>query len=321
MEMKKNSLGNSGIAVAPVALGGNVFGWTIDESTSFQVLDAFVDAGFNLVDTANMYSTWAPGNQGGESETIIGKWLKQSGKRNQIVLATKVGMEMGDGTSGLKKDYILKSVEDSLVRLQTDHIDLYQSHQDDQDTPIEETLSAYDLLIKSGKVRAIGASNFTAERLQRSLDIAGEQGLPAYVSLQPEYNLYDRQDFEEKLESLCLENNIGVISYFSLASGFLTGKYRSEDDLGQSARGPGVVKKYLNERGKQILAALDEVAAAHQSPLASIALAWLIQRKSITAPIASATDVSQVNTLAHAASIELRQAEVERLDQASSYAG
>lgn len=321
MEMKKNSLGNSGIAVAPVALGGNVFGWTIDESTSFKVLDAFVDAGFNLVDTANMYSTWAPGNQGGESETIIGKWLKQSGKRNQIVLATKVGMEMGDGTSGLKKDYILKSVEDSLVRLQTDHIDLYQSHQDDQDTPIEETLSAYDLLIKSGKVRAIGASNFTAERLQRSLDIAGEQGLPAYVSLQPEYNLYDRQDFEEKLESLCLENNIGVISYFSLASGFLTGKYRSEDDLGQSARGPGVGKKYLNERGKQILAALDEVAAAHQSPLASIALAWLIQRKSITAPIASATDVSQVNTLAHAASIELRQAEVERLDQASSYAG
>lgn len=317
--MEKRQLGKSGLQVAPWALGGNVFGWTIDEKQSFQVLDAFVDQGFNLVDTANMYSTWAPGNQGGESETIIGRWLNKSGKRDKIVLATKVGMEMGDGSSGLKKDYILKSVEDSLKRLQTDHVDLYQSHQDDADTPIEETLSAYDQLVKDGKVRAIGASNFDADRLKQSLDLAQSSGLPVYVSLQPEYNLYDREDYETKLEPLCLAENLGVISYYSLASGFLTGKYRSEADLSKSQRGGGIGEKYLNPRGEKILSALDQVAKEQSTEPAMISLAWLMNRKSITAPIASATKVEQVEELAKAAAIKLTDSQVKTLDEASAY--
>lgn len=316
--MKKRSLGKSGIRVAPLAFGGNVFGWTVDQKTSFDLLDAFVDLGFALVDTANMYSTWVPGNQGGESETIIGRWLKATGKRDQIVLATKVGMEMGDGSKGLKKGYILKSADDSLKRLQTDYIDLYQSHQDDPETPLDETLSAYETLIEQGKVRAIGASNYDAGRLKEALEVSKTRNLRAYISLQPEYNLYDRAGFEESLEKLCLEEELGVICYYSLASGFLSGKYRSEADLGKSARGGGI-GKYLNERGWRILAALDETAAAHQTVPAVIALAWLMQRAAVTAPIASATSVAQLTELAKAADVSLTEEEKEKLDLASAY--
>ncbi len=315
--MNRRSLGNSGISVAPLALGGNVFGWTIDEKTSFAVLDAFVDAGFDLIDTANMYSAWVPGHQGGESETMIGNWLKATGNRDKIVLATKVGLPMGDGSKGLKRDYILRSLDDSLKRLQTDYIDLYQSHQDDLETPLEETLSAYDQAIASGKVRAIGASNYTADRLADALKISAENRLPSYVSLQPEYNLYARKGFEESLEPLCLEKGVGVIGYYSLAAGFLTGKYRSEADLNKSVRGARMGEQYLNERGFRILAALDEVSATHHTVPAVIALAWLIQRKSVTAPIASATSVEQLSALMKAPHITLTTSEVARLDQAS----
>ncbi len=316
--VRKRPLGRSGLSIAPLAFGGNVFGWTIDEATSFQVLDAFVDFGLDLIDTANMYSAWVPGNQGGESETIIGNWIKATGKRDEVVLATKVGMKMGDGSQGLKKAYILRSLEDSLKRLQTDYVDLYQSHQDDLETPLEETLSAYDELIQSGKVRAIGASNYTAPRLVEALKISSEKSLPAYISLQPEYNLYDRKGFEESLEPLCLEHGLGVINYYSLASGFLTGKYRSERDLGKSPRGAGIGQKYLNERGDRILAALDEVSATHKTTPAVIALAWLIQRKSVTAPIASATSVEQLAELVKGAELTLTESETEKLDQASA---
>lgn len=316
--MNYRPLGKSGIQVAPLAFGGNVFGWTADESTSFQLLDAFVERGFNLVDTANVYSAWVPGNQGGESETILGKWLKQSGKRDKIILATKVGMKMSDG-EGLRRDYILKAVEQSLERLQTDVIDLYQSHKDDPDTPLEETLAAFDTLVKQGKVRAIGASNFEPDRLAESLEISQRAGLASYVSLQPEYNLVDRQEFEEKLEPLCQEKGLAVINYYSLASGFLSGKYRSETDLSKSARGSGIGQKYLNERGLKILSALDEVAQAHDTVPAVIALAWLIHRPSITAPIASATSLDQFAQLAQAVEVKLTQAEVDQLNQASAY--
>ena len=316
--MNKRPLGKSGIAVGPLALGGNVFGWTIDEQKSFAVLDAFVDFGFDLIDTANMYSTWVPGHRGGESETILGNWIKTTGKRDRIVLATKVGMPMGDGSKGLKRDYILRSAEDSLKRLRTDHIDLYQSHLDDAETPLDETLSAYDTLIKQGKVRAIGASNYGAVRLKQAIEISRKEKLPAYVSLQPEYNLYDRKGFEESLEPLCLESGLAVIGYYSLASGFLSGKYRTKDDLGKSPRGASIGKKYLNDRGFRILAALDDVAAAHRTVPAVIALAWLMQRKSVTAPIASATSVEQLSELARAADTTLTADEVTKLDQASA---
>jgi aryl-alcohol dehydrogenase-like predicted oxidoreductase len=316
--MTKRPLGRSGLSIAPLALGGNVFGWTIDQPTSFKVLDAFVDSGFDLIDTANVYSTWVPGNHGGESETIIGNWLRATGKRDKVVLATKVGMTMGDGSKGLRKDYILRSADASLKRLKTGVIDLYFSHQDDPETPLEETLSAYDQLIKSGKVRSIGASNYAAPRLTEALNVSAGKNLPTYTSLQPEYNLYDRQGFEESLEPLCLEQGLGVVCYYSLASGFLTGKYRSQADLGKSARGGGIGEKYLNDRGVRILAALDEVSAAHQTVPAVIALAWLIQRKSITAPIASATSVEQLSDLIKAAEVTLTASEVGRLDQASA---
>ncbi len=315
--MEKRKLGNSGLDVAPLAFGGNVFGWTADESTSFALLDAFVDAGFNLIDTADMYSTWVEGNSGGESEKIIGKWLKRSGKRAQVVIATKVGKEVGPGSGGLSKAYILKAVEDSLRRLQTDTIDLYQSHADDPQTPLDETAEAYDQLIEQGKVRAIGASNFSARRLAASLEVSDKSGYPRYESLQPCYNLYDRDDFEKELQPLCREKGLGVISYFSLASGFLSGKYRSKEDLSNRARG-NMVEKYLNQRGFRIVEALQRAAQQQNLTPAQVALAWLMAQPTITAPIASATNLDQLNELIEAATVELDSAVVDQLSQASA---
>jgi len=315
--MKKRKLGNSGLQVAPLALGGNVFGWTIDEPASFQVLDAFAAAGFNFVDTADVYSAWKPGNKGGESETILGNWIKKSGNRQKVLIATKVGMDMGAGMKGLSKDYILRAVEDSLRRLQTDYIDLYQSHTDDATVPLQESLEAFDQLVKQGKVRAIGTSNYSAVRLSEALDVSKKHGLPRYESLQPLYNLYERADYESTLEPLCRENGIGVIPYYSLASGFLTGKNRSEADLAKSARGGGV-KKYLNARGLAILAALDQVAKKYNSTPAKISLAWLLTRPTVTAPIASATNVTQLQELLDATALELDRDTLELLDKAST---
>jgi aryl-alcohol dehydrogenase-like predicted oxidoreductase len=315
--MKKRKLGNSGLEVAPLAFGGNVFGWTADEPASFALLDAFVAAGFNLIDTADVYSRWVQGHSGGESETIIGKWLKRSGKRAKVVIATKVGKEMGPNSKGLSKKYILQAVEESLRRLQTNTIDLYQSHADDPDTPLEETLEAYEQLIKQGKIRAIGASNYSALRLAESLRVSEQTGLPRYESLQPLFNLYDRVDYEKELEPLCRQKGLGVISYFSLASGFLTGKYRSEDDLSKRARAD-MVKKYLNERGFRIIEALDKVAQQHNLTPVKVALAWLISHPSITAPIASATNLEQLNELIEATTIELDSSAIDLLNQASA---
>ena len=315
--MTKRKLGNSGLEVAPLAFGGNVFGWTVDEATSFKLLDAFVSAGFNLIDTADIYSRFAPGNHGGESETIIGKWFRRTGNRKNVVLATKVGMEMGPEKKGLTKPYILNAVEDSLRRLQTDYIDLYQSHTDDALTPLEETLEAYALLVKQGKVRAIGASNYNAQRLSAALGVSAQHAYPRYVCLQPHYNLCERADYESNLEPVCLQNHIGVIPYFSLASGFLTGKYRTEADFAKSKRGKGV-KKYLNERGLKILSALDQVAAKHTSTPACVALAWLIARPSITAPIASATSLIQLNDLIESTRLQLDPSSIDALNQASA---
>ncbi len=315
--MQMRSLGHSGLQVGPLAFGGNVFGWTVDEPTSFRLLDAFVDAGFNLIDTADVYSRWAPGNQGGESETILGKWLAQGGKRDRVVLATKVGMEMGPDAKGLSRGHILRAVEDSLRRLQTDRIDLYQSHKDDPETPQEETLGAFSELIRQGKVRAIGASNFSAQRLGEALKISRDHGLPAYQCLQPHYNLVEREGFERELEPVCREAGLAVIPYYSLASGFLTGKYRSEADLGQSARGQNV-KKYLNDRGMRILGALDEVALGLGSTPARVAIAWLLTRPVVTAPIASATSVEQLGDLIEATRLVLDPPAIERLERASA---
>ena len=317
MQMRK--LGNSGLEVSPLAFGGNVFGWTVDEPTSFQLLDAFVAAGFNFIDTADVYSKWAPGNQGGESETILGNWLKSRGKRGQVVIATKVGIEMGAGRKGLSKAYILRAVEDSLHRLQTDYIDLYQSHTDDAETPLAETLEAYAQLVKEGKVRAIGASNYPAARLREALEVSADHGFPRYQSLQPNYNLFDRHGYEAELEGVCHDHGLGVIPYFPLASGFLTGKYRSEADLAASKRGQ-FVKKYLNDRGFRILRALDEVAKEIHATPARISLAWLLARPSITAPIASATSLEQLQDLVGATELKLDQEAIARLNQASAYA-
>jgi aryl-alcohol dehydrogenase-like predicted oxidoreductase len=313
--MVTRTLGKSGIAVAPLAFGGNVFGWTVDEDMSFQLLDHFVASGFNLIDTADIYSTWV--GKPGISETIIGKWLKHSGKRNQVVIATKVGLEMSPEKKGLRRGYIVAAVEESLKRLQTDRIDLYQAHRDDPDTPVEETLGAFADLVRDGKVTAIGASNFSVVRLAESLRCSTGKGFPAYQSLQPEYNLYSRASFEAELESFCRQHGLGVIPYFSLASGFLSGKYRSEADLAQSQRGSGV-KKYLNPRGFRILAALDEVAARYTTTPAAVALAWLIARPSITAPIASATSIAQLDELMSAAKLHLDAQAMNALDQAST---
>lgn len=315
--MQKRRLGQSSLEVSPLCFGGNVFGWTADESTSFKLLDSFVAAGFNFIDTADSYSTWVAGHKGGESETIIGRWIKARGNRDNVIIATKVGSEVA-GKKGLSKHYILSEVEESLRRLQTDYIDLYQSHRDDPGTTVEETLEAYAELVKQGKVRVIGASNFTPERLESSLQASRKHGYPRYESLQPNYNLYDRADYESKLEPLCVKEELGVIPYFSLASGFLTGKYRTQADLEKSARGK-FVKKYMNERGLRIVAALDRVAKEMGSTPAQVALAWLIARPTITAPIASATSLEQLNQLLQATKLKLDKAAISLLNDASSY--
>ena len=306
-------LGHSGLSIAPLVLGGNVFGWTADEQTSFAVLDAFVAGGGNAIDTADVYSAWVPGHQGGgQSETVLGNWLKQRGRRDDVLIFTKVGMDLGDGKNGLAKARIKQAVEDSLRRLQTDYIDLYQSHKDDESLPVTEPLEAYAELIKEGKVRAIGASNFKPQRLQEALN-AAQNGLPRYESLQPEYNLYDRETFEQEDLPIVQASGIGVIPYFGLAAGFLTGKYRSEADLQQSARGAGIGKKYLNDKGFKILGALDAVAQRHGISQAQVALAWLMQAPGITAPIASATKVEQVEELVKAMDVQLSAEDVQQL--------
>jgi aryl-alcohol dehydrogenase-like predicted oxidoreductase len=319
--MEQRELGKSGIKVAPLALGTNVFRWTVDDATAFKLLDAFVNAGLNLIDTADVYAKWVPGNTGGESETVIGNWLKKSGKRNQVVIATKVGhtMGMGEGMKGLSRKYIMQAVEASLKRLQTDHIDLYQSHEDDENTPIEETLETYNLLVKQGKVRAIGASNFKADRLAKSLELSAKLGYPAYQTLQPMYNMYDRAEYEKELEPFCLKNNIGVICFYGLAKGFLTGKYRTTEDLAKSVHSNRVGKTYMNDRGMRILAALDEVSKHLNSNPARIALAWLKARPSITAPIASATNLQQMEDLVKSVELKLDAYSIELLNTASKY--
>ncbi len=317
--MEKRKLGNTLIEVAPLAFGGNVFGFTIDEQTSFRLLDAFVDEGFNLVDTSDSYSRWAPGNKGGESETIIGNWLKKSGKKDKVVIATKVGSDMGLGRTCLSKKYIIEEVSNSLRRLQVEQIDLYQTHFDDLTTPVGETLEAYAQLIKEGKVKAIGASNLSPERLIESLEFSKQNNLPRYETFQPEYNLYNRNKYETEYESICLEQGLGVISYFALASGFLTGKYRSKDDSTKSMRGDTIVQKYLNEKGFSILRVLDQVAQEYNSNPASVSIAWLLARKSITAPIASATSIEQLKELAQAVRLYLNADTIENLNIASAY--
>ena len=316
--MKLRPLGRSGLQVSPLCLGGNVFGWTIDEATSFTILDAWLDAGMNFVDTADVYSIWAPGHAGGESETIVGKWLKRSGKRDRVVLATKVGKPMGEGKSGLSKAYIRSAVEASLDRLQTDVIDLYQSHDDDAATPLEETMGAFADLITAGKVRAIGASNYTAPRLLAALDTSARLGLPRYESLQPLFNLIDRAPYEDALESVCVEHGIGVINFYGLAAGFLTGKYRSEADVTKSARGANTVKKYLNPRGLAVLGALDAVSANIGATQGQIALAWQMARPGITAPIVSATSLMQLEEIVGAARLKLDTPSTELLDRVSA---
>ncbi|MGZ8260693.1 MAG: aldo/keto reductase [Caldimonas sp.] len=310
------ALGRSGLEVSRICLGGNVFGWTADEAMSFRLLDAWVDAGMNFVDTADVYSRWVTGHAGGESETILGKWLKTSGRRSRIVLATKVGKPMGDSDKGLSRSYIRRAVEASLRRLQTDHIDLYQSHEDDAATPLEETLGAFAELIREGKVRAIGASNYTAARLALALDTSERLGLPRYESLQPLYNLVERAAYENELEPLCVERGLGVINFYALASGFLTGKYRSEADLGKSVRGSGA-GKYLNARGLAVLGALDAVALRIGATPGQVALAWQIARPSITAPIASATSEAQLAELVAAARLQLDTPSIAVIDRVS----
>ncbi|HPA38174.1 MAG TPA: aldo/keto reductase [Phenylobacterium sp.] len=314
MELRR--LGKSDLKIAPLVLGGNVFGWTADEATSFRVLDAFVDGGFNAVDTADVYSRWSPAG-GGASETVIGNWFKAHGKRDKVVLMTKLGSEMGEGMKGLSAKYMVEAVEASLKRLQTDVIDLYQSHRDDPETPQEETAEAYERLVKAGKVRAIGASNFEPARLKSALDISAAHGWARYNSEQPLYNLYDRAGFEAGLQQVCIENDVGVIPYYGLASGFLTGKYRSEADLAKSPRGRGV-KRYLDERGLRILAVLDEVGANLKATPAQVALAWVMAQPGLTAPIASATSVEQLTELMGSAALKLTDQDLARLDWASS---
>lgn len=317
--MTRRILGNTGLSIAPIVFGGNVFGWTVGEQRSFEVLDAFVDRGFNAIDTADVYSAWVPGNKGGESETIIGRWLKaRPGARDKVIIFTKVGSDLGQpGQKGLSERWIVQAVEHSLSRLGIETIDLYFSHWPDAETPHEETLSAYDKLLKAGKIRAIGASNLNAAQLDKALAVAREKGLPRYEVLQPEYNLYDRASYDGALRDLTIKEGLGVITYYSLASGFLTGKYRSQDDLGQSKRGEGIAK-YLTPRGEVILKTLDEVSARHAAKPAEVALAWLIAREGVTAPIASATSVAQVESFAKAVDLKLTVEDIAALDVASA---
>jgi aryl-alcohol dehydrogenase-like predicted oxidoreductase len=316
--MQKRELGTSGIKVTPFCFGGNVFGWTADEQTSFDLLDAYVDSGLDFIDTADVYSAWVAGNKGGESETIIGNWLKRSGKRDKVIIATKVGKPMGPDKKGLSRSYITRAVEDSLKRLQTDYIDLYQSHDDDKNTPLLETMETFTDLIKQGKVRTIGASNYAADRFKEALEVSKKNSLESYQAFQPEYNLYEREGYEKELEPICLNNNIGVITYYSLASGFLTGKYRSQDDLSKSQRGGGV-KKYLNDRGFKILDGLDKVAKEYNTTPASVAIAWVIARPGITAPIASATSVKQLHETTKSIELTLGKDAIDMLTEASKY--
>jgi aryl-alcohol dehydrogenase-like predicted oxidoreductase len=316
--MQTRRLGDSDLEIVPVVFGGNVFGWTVDEAKSFELLDAWVDRGFNCIDTADVYSVWMPGHVGGESETIIGKWLKQSGKRDQVVLLTKVGFEMKSGGKGLSKKYILEEVEASLKRLQTDRIDLYQSHTDDESVPFEETLEAYAQLIDEGKVRYIGASNYKGARLAEAEDLAEREKLPAYKTLQPEYNLYDRQAYEEDLAPVAEKYGLGVISYFSLASGFLTGKYQSLEDAKGKNRETRV-QKYFDERGMKILKALKKVSEETGAEQAAVSLAWLLEQPTITAPIASATNTKQMEALFAAVDVKLSAAQLAELTDASAY--
>lgn len=317
--MEKRALGSTGLEIAPVVFGGNVFGWTIDEATSFRVLDAFVDHGFNAIDTADVYSAWAPGNRGGESETIIGRWLKERpGMRDRVTIFTKVGSDLGKpGQKGLSARWIAEAAEGSLSRLGIEAIDLYFSHWPDPQTPYAETLGAYERLLTAGKIRAVGASNLDAAQLGAALDVAKAEGLPACQVLQPEYNLYDRGSFDGALRDLCIAEGIGVVTYYSLASGFLTGKYRAPADLAQSKRGAGIAK-YMTPRGGEILKALDAVAADHGVKPAEVALAWLIARPGVTAPIASATSAAQVESFARAAELVLGQDELAALEKASA---
>jgi aryl-alcohol dehydrogenase-like predicted oxidoreductase len=317
--MRQRDLGKTGLKVSEICFGGNVFGWTADEPTSFALLDAFVAAGGNFIDTADVYSRWVPGHTGGESETVIGNWLAaRPGMREKVVIATKIGFEMAPDRKGLSADWIARGVEDSLRRLRTDRIDLYQSHTDDATVPLAETLGAYDALIRAGKVRAIGASNYSAARLAEALEVSRANGLPAYATLQPQYNLYDREGFEKDLEPLCLREGIAVINYYALASGFLTGKYRSAADVGKSPRGGGIAKKYLNERGTTILGALDAVSGELGAKPGQVAIAWLLARRGVTAPIASATSVAQLQEMIAAADLRLTDAQVARLNAASA---
>jgi len=314
--MQMRALGQSSLQVTPLMLGGNVFGWTADEAASFRILDSFVDAGGNFIDTADVYSRWAEGNSGGESEAILGRWFQKSGKRNKVVLATKVGMDMGDGRTGLRPAYIKQAVEASLQRLQTDCIDLYQSHQDDLDTPIADTLGAYADLIAAGKVHAIGASNYKADRLREALELHSSEGLPRYECLQPKYNLMERADYENTLEPVVREFGIGVVPYSSLASGFLTGKYRSAADAEGKARGRAA-GKHIHASGFAVLKVLDEIAGETGSNPTQVALAWLMARPSVTAPIASATSVEQLRDLIGATELKLPAAAIQKLDAAS----
>lgn len=315
--MQKRKLGTTGFHVAPLALGGNVFGWTADEATSFTLLDAFVAGGGNLIDTADSYSRWVPGHEGGESETVIGRWIARRGRHDDVVIATKVGSDMGQGDRCLRRDYIVQSVEHSLRRLHVEAIDLYQSHWDDPQTPLAETLEAYALLTKQGKVRAIGASNLTAPRLEEALAESRRLGIGRYATLQPHYNLYERADFEGPLADLCVRENIAVIPYYSLAAGFLTGKYRSEADFAKSPRGGGM-HKMLNARGMRILAALDDVAARLEATPAQVALAWLMTRPAVVAPIASATSSAQLDEIMGALRIVLDAGALATLEAASA---
>ena len=316
--MEKRQLGNTDLHVYPIAFGGNVFGWTINEKQSFEILDSFTEAGFNFIDTADVYSRWAPGNVGGESEIIIGKWMKQKKNRQNLIVTTKVGSDMGDGKRGLKKEYILKAIEDSLRRLQTDYLDLYQTHFDDESTPVLETLEAYEQLVKEGKIRWIGTSNMSVDRISESLDTSVKHQIAKYETLQPHYNLYARENYETILAPLILKNNLGVFTYYSLESGFLSGKYRSKNDTLKSLRG-GKMENYFNDRGMKILDALDTISKQYDTTQAAVALAWLIQKPSITAPIVSATSLGQLDSIIKAPQLKLDAHAMEFLDAASAW--